>query len=125
MRVRAVDVDLREKRKSDPKPRIAERFDFGVGAGLLLAELIAGKTKNHETPILVLLIKTLQAGVLRSEPTFTGYVNNQQHFARIVFQWNLLPFNRCGLEIVDSHTTIIRDTRSNPIPGQRPRGLEP
>ena len=54
MRVCAVDFDLREQREVDAVIGFAERLDFVVVAGLLMAELVAGEAKNLEAAVVYL-----------------------------------------------------------------------
>ncbi|MNP80699.1 hypothetical protein D3C76_1788710 [compost metagenome] len=56
---------------------------------LLLAELVAGKTQDHETAVVIFLIKLLQVAVLGGEAAAAGRIDNQQHLALVALQRNL------------------------------------
>src|SRR5579863_9113008 len=81
MRAGAVDVDLREDRKTDAVVALAEFSDLTGGSGLLRAELIAGKAKDLKTAIMVLRIKLLERRILRREAAFAGGVDDEQNAA--------------------------------------------
>ncbi len=59
---------------STPVIQIAERFDVGVGAGLLVSELIAGEPEDFETARMVLGVNLLETFVLGSESALAGGV---------------------------------------------------
>src|ERR1043165_6964329 len=54
MRVRSIHIDFPEQRERHAVLQIAEALDLIVCPGLLPAELIAGKSQDHEATIFVL-----------------------------------------------------------------------
>src|ERR1700753_2501998 len=65
MRVVAIDVDLGKHRKADAVIGRAELLDLPGVAGLLLAELVAGKSQYRKAARGKLLVERLQAFILR------------------------------------------------------------
>jgi hypothetical protein len=90
MRVRAVDLNLREQWKLDTVVGFAKRSDLMVVAWLLVPELVARESQQFETALLELGVQTLQALVLRREAALAGRVYDEQNLARIVAE--LLDF---------------------------------
>src|SRR6185295_17992317 len=93
--------DLGENWKSDVVLCGAERLDLLVGARFLRHEVVRGKSKNHETTILVLHIKLLQALILRRESTSARDVDYQNHLASILAQAHFFVVDVIKSEIVD------------------------
>ena len=56
-----------------------------VGAGLLPAELIARKSQNCESLLLVLTMEFFKSIILRSKATLARNIDHQQDFAFILF----------------------------------------
>src|SRR3954471_13973757 len=110
MRIPAIDVDLGEHRECDRIIAGAEPLDlFGV-AGLLAAELIAGKAEHRKSSGPELFLERLKAAVLRREPASARGVHDQQHLTLKVFERQVLAGQRgCG-EIVDAahYSSILR-----------------
>ena len=80
----AVDVDFAEDGEFDAIVQVTERFDVGVGAGLLMSELIAREAEDFESARVVLGVELLQTFVLRSESALAGGVHDEQDFALVV-----------------------------------------
>src|SRR4051794_25949609 len=71
VRLIAINVDLGKHRKADVVIALAKLFDLPRVAGLLAAELIAGKTKHRKAPRLERLLQILEPPVLRRESAST------------------------------------------------------
>src|SRR6185295_17805716 len=63
----AIDLDLFEHREGDAVIFLAERSDIGRFTGLLLAELVAGKSQHHQPALAVFLVQFLHTLVLGRE----------------------------------------------------------
>jgi len=61
----SVDIDLIEQREGDVVSQRAEALNLIVGTRLLAEELVAREGQNLQTLVLVFLIKSFQAFVLR------------------------------------------------------------
>src|ERR1039457_3643744 len=90
MRVVPVDLDLREQWEVHAVIDLAERFDLRIGAGLLMAKLVARKAKHLQAAVFVLGIERLQPFVLRGEPAFARRVDDQQDLALVIAEF-LVP----------------------------------
>ena len=91
-RVLAVDVDLGEQRKRDAVVDLAERLDLLLAAGLLRAELVAGKAEDLEPLAVQLLVERLEPLVLRRESALARRVDDQQRLALVLRSLTLLPW---------------------------------
>jgi len=100
MRVGAVDVDLAQHREGDVVGGLAEVLDLGVGARLLLPELIAGEADDLQAPVPVVAVERLQAFVLRRQPALAGHVHDEQHLALVLAERYLAAVRRGGGEVV-------------------------
>src|SRR5260370_230026 len=98
----AIDVDLGKQRKGDGIVGRANLLDlFGV-AGLLTAELVAGKSENREAARVKRLVQRLETAVLRRGPASARGVDDQQNLTLEPLQRNVLAGKRLGLEIVNT-----------------------
>src|SRR5687767_15781931 len=61
----AVDLEFLAHREGDAVGRRTEGLDLRLGAGLLRAELVAGKADDREILVRELLVQPLEVGVLR------------------------------------------------------------
>jgi PII-like signaling protein len=100
VRVGAVDVDLAQHREGDVVGGLAEVLDLGVGARLLLPELIAGEADDLQAPVPVVAVERLQAFVLRRQPALAGHVHDEQHLALVLAERYLAAVRRGGGEVV-------------------------
>jgi PII-like signaling protein len=100
VRVGAVDVDLGQHREGDVVGGLAEVLDLGVGARLLLPELIAGEADDLQAPVPVVAVERLQAFVLRRQPALAGHVHDEQHLALVLAERYLAAVRRGGGEVV-------------------------
>src|ERR1700686_5113753 len=99
---RAIDMDLGEHRKADRIVAFAELLDrFGI-ARLLVAELIAGKSKHRKTARPKFLMQCLEPLVLRREPAGARGVDDQEHLTLEPLQWHVLTGKRLCREIVNA-----------------------
>jgi len=83
MCVFAVDVDLGEHGKFDAVVLFAELADLAFAAGLLLAELVAGKTQHRETVWAQFFVERFEARILRRESALARRVDDEKRFAPI------------------------------------------
>ena len=97
----AIDLDLRHQREGDAVVDAAELLDLLVGAGLLMAELVAGEADDDESLVLILLVERLEAVVLRGEAALAGGVDDEQHLALVVGEAHFLALVREGGEIIN------------------------
>ena len=104
----AVDIDFLHERESDTVVEAAELRDLRVGTGLLVGELVARETENHETLVFVLLVQRLQPVVLRGETAFGSGVDNHEDLAAVLRHFHLFALVVLGLEIINgSHCFIV------------------
>src|SRR4051794_6482747 len=99
----AVHLDLLGHREGDAVRRRAERLDLVRGAGLLLAELVAGDAEHAEPAVLVLLVDLLEARVLRREPTLRRDVHEEDGLVLVVVEVGRAPVQRLDWCVVDGH----------------------
>lgn len=64
VRVGSVDLDLRHEGEGDAVVAARPLLDLGVGARLLVAELVAGESDNLETLVVILFIDRLHLAVV-------------------------------------------------------------
>ena len=109
MGVVTVHVDLVEHGEADPVVLLAESTDLVRRAGLLLAELVAGKAENLQALFLQVVIKRFQSLVLRRETALAGGVNNQQHLAFKISQSFFVATQGRGAVIINPHDVSQRN----------------
>ena len=80
----------------------AELGDLLVGAGLLTGELVAREADNDQPLILIFLIESLQAVVLRSESAFGRCVDNHQDLAFELSEIHFRTLVAQGFEIINT-----------------------
>ena len=100
MRVISIDLDLLHQGEGDAIVQPAELDDLFVGAGLLMAELVAGEAYDDEALVLVLLVEGLEAVVLGSEAALGRGVDDQEDFAFIVGEFHIRPVVGDGGEVI-------------------------
>jgi hypothetical protein len=89
----AVDVDLLHDGKGHAVVDLAEALDLVVGAGLLAAELVAREAEDDEVVgvlLLDLVPDFFEPGVLGREAAFGGGVDDEDDFAFVVGEGDLL-----------------------------------
>ena len=86
----AVDLDALVHGEGDAVVFAAEGGDFVVGAGVLAAELVAGKAEDGEVLVVIFLPEVFQAVELRGEAAFAGGVDDEEQFAAVVLEGGLL-----------------------------------
>ncbi|KAG1387371.1 hypothetical protein G6F59_016437 [Rhizopus arrhizus] len=101
MRIRAVHVHFGVKREGDVVLGRAEVADRGLGAGLLVTELVARKAQHCQPVVAQRPVEFFQARVLRCEAALGGAVHHQQHAAAVDVQGLVLPVDGAGREIED------------------------
>ena len=100
MCVGAVDLDLCHKGEGDAVVEAAELGDLLVGAGLLVRELVAGEADDDQSLLLILLIKGLQAIVLRGEAALGCGVDNHKDLAFVLGEVHLCALVVQGFEFI-------------------------
>ncbi len=97
-----VDLDAGEDGKGDGEPIGAEACDFGVGAGLLVTELVAGEAEDAKAARAQVAMERLETGILRCEAATARGVDDQQSLPSIGTERCLLSIDRLGGEVVDA-----------------------
>ena len=97
----AVDIGLGHQREGHAVVQAAELSDLVIGAGLLSGELVAREADDHETLVLIFLIKGLQAVVLRGETALGCCVDYHQNLAFKLGEVNLYTLVTEGFKIVN------------------------
>jgi hypothetical protein len=64
----SVDLDFGEERKADAEILLAKGADFGLRAGFLRAELVAGEAQHGESAFFAGAVKLFQSSVLGVKP---------------------------------------------------------
>src|SRR5215471_3356073 len=101
VRASALDVSLFKHGKADTIIKEALVPDGGGISGLLVAELVAGETQNHETPVFVFPVQVFKARILGRETAFARGVDDQDSFAREALQRDLLTLQRARAELIE------------------------
>src|SRR5665213_2320942 len=102
-----VDLDFIEEGKGYVVLGGTESFDIGVGSGFLFPELVAGKAQNHESLVLILLIKFFQSSVLRSMTAFAANIHDKQNLAFVFGQRNRFTVDVFHLERINRVGSLI------------------
>ena len=97
----AIDHHLLKLGEGDTIVGRAETMDGLVVAWGLVAKLVAGEVENLESLGMILLIEALQVGVLRCEATAGGGVDNEQHAAFVLLQFDLLALAVLDHKLID------------------------
>src|ERR1035441_1281916 len=74
-------LSIEAERKADAEILLAKGADFGLRAGFLRAELVAGEAQHCESAFFVGAVKQLQSSVLGGKAAFAGGVDDQQNLA--------------------------------------------
>src|SRR5688572_2827220 len=77
----SVDIEFLAHREGHAVGRRAEGLDLRLGAGLLRAELVAGKADDREVLARELLVQPLEVGVLRREAAAARDVHREHDLA--------------------------------------------
>src|SRR5215471_6893523 len=96
-----LDVRLFKHGKADTIVEEALVPDGGGISRLLIAELVAGETQNHEPPVLVFPVQVFKARILGRETAFARGVDDQDSFAREALQRDLLTLQRARAELIE------------------------
>jgi hypothetical protein len=99
--VGSVYVDLGEHRKVHVELRLRELEDLGVGAGLLIGELIARNTEDDQ--VVIVIVKRTQTCVLRRKASTAGDVDNKGHFALVVSEADLVARDGRHVDVLEIH----------------------
>jgi hypothetical protein len=70
--------------------------------GFLGHEVVGRDADDDQAAVLVFLVEGFEAGVLRGESAFAGDVDEQDDFAAVTFQANLLAVDGSHGEVVDA-----------------------
>ena len=101
MGIVAIDLDLGHQGEGHTVVDAAELGYLGIGTGLLMSELVAREADDHQALVLILLIQSLQAIILRSESAFGSGINYHENLALVLSEIHLYPFVVKGLEIIN------------------------
>ena len=96
----AVHLDLGEHGEVHIKLRRCEFKDLGVGAGLLVGELVAREAEHDD--IVVVIMKRTQTCVLRREASSAGDVDDQADLVLEPIERHLVARDRGHLEVVEA-----------------------
>ena len=72
----SIDVNFVKQREGNVISQRAEALNLIVGTRLLAEELVAREGQNLQILVLVFLIKSFQAFVLRSQTAFACHIDN-------------------------------------------------
>ena len=81
MRLCAIDVYFFHHGEAHAIIFLAERTNFFIAAGVLVAKLVAWKANHFQALGRVAVMQLLQTFKLRRETASAGSVDNQHHFA--------------------------------------------
>ena len=97
-------------------------MDLGVGARLLVAELVARNAEDDE--VVVVVVKRTQTCVLRREASSTRDVDDERELALVVGEVDLVARDRGHGDVVELSWSEDRSARcgSRPLRRQRDRG---
>ena len=90
MSVFTIDIHFGKHREGDA---VIDQAAFGDGffiARLLVGKLVAGKSQNDQSPVLVFLVKGFQSFVLGGEAAFAGGIYYQHGLVLVGFHFNVL-----------------------------------
>src|ERR1039457_7604021 len=97
----SVDLDFGEERKADAEILLAKGADFGLRAGFLRAELVAGEAQHCESAFFVGAVKQLQSSVLGGKAAFAGGVDDQQNLAMKLVQADRAAVQQIGGKLIN------------------------
>jgi len=97
----AVNIDFGEHRKADTVIAFTKPSNFIPGTWFLLAELVAGETKNLQSAMPVGAIQFFQARVLGRESALTCGVDDEKHAAAELGQAEIVPLEQVRRKIED------------------------
>src|SRR5579863_7327567 len=114
MRGGSVDLDLLKHGKADAVVLFAEGADLLGAAGLLSAELIAGKAEHLEAAVLIGAVNIFEAGVLGRIAALAGGVHNEQDAAPEAVEGDRCSIEQRSGKIVDRARILIHRKRNLP-----------
>ena len=101
MAVCAVHFNFVEERKGHVVFGRAKLFDVRVRAGFLATELVAGKTKDDETLVLVFFINCFEIFILWCKTAFGGNIYNEHNLAFVGGERGVLAVNVLDGDVID------------------------
>jgi len=102
MSIRAIHFNLAEHRERHIVLGLDKFFNLLICACFLSAKLIARKSQDNKTLILVLFKKCLKLGVrLGGQSSFACNIDNQAHFPFELAQRHVIPINVKSIEFVN------------------------
>jgi hypothetical protein len=96
-----VDIDLREHREVHVEFRLRELEDFGIGAGLLIGELVARNAEDDE--VVIVIVERTQTCVLRREASSACDVDDEDELAVVVSEVDLVARDGRHVDVVEFH----------------------
>jgi len=87
----------------------AVAVDVVVGAGGLVAELVAGEVEDHKAAVFIELVDALEVGVLRGVAALGGGVDHKEHLAAILGKGDAVAVSVEDGELVDVVGRLLRD----------------
>src|SRR3972149_1450463 len=101
MRRLAIYLDLFEHGKAHAIAEHAEARNIRLPAGLLTAELVAGKAEHAEAARRIFLVQLFEAGILRREAAFACGVVHEQRLPAKFGERRLAPVDPARGKIVN------------------------
>lgn len=87
----------------------AVAVDVVVGAGGLVAELVAGEVEDHKAAVFIELVDALEVGVLRGVAALGGGVDHKEHLAAILGKGDAVAVSVEDGELVDVVGRLLGD----------------
>ncbi len=112
-----IDIDLGKDRKRDVVIRFDEFQDFSVAAWLLTTELIAWKSQNRESLVLLFFVEGTQTCVLRCQSSTAGNVHHQADLALEIGKCDPFTGNQDRFKIMHAgHRSFLHSKLLNQSP---------
>lgn len=81
-----INVDFGKHGKGNLVVILAKRQNLFMAAGILFAELVAGKTQYFQALCLILEVECLESFEMRGEPALAGGIDNEQDLSPVIAQ---------------------------------------
>ena len=83
--------------------QLAKATDFGITSWILMTKLIAWKTDNHQTSILIFLVKSFQSLKLWCESTLAGCINDKNNLTFYNSLTNIVNNDKNSKDLLTMH----------------------